>query len=108
METFPNQSFDLITCCQVFEHIKELKEFIRAVYSNMHANTYFYLEVPDIIDFDHLESNHSRFTEPSHLWYFSQKFLQNFFEQESFQVITSKKDRTVRGRNNLTLILKIK
>lgn len=106
-ETYPNESFDLITCCQVFEHVKDLKEFAQAVRSNMHLNSYFYLEVPDIKDFDTLEPDHSRFIEPSHLWYFSHKFLQNFFEKESFKVIASKQELTVRGRNNLTLILKI-
>ncbi len=104
-ETFPNQTFDLITCCQVFEHVKDLTQFVRAIRSNMHPQSHFYLEVPDVSDFDYLDPAHSRFTEPSHLWYFGENFLRRLFTQELFEVICSKTERTIRGRNNLTLIL---
>jgi trans-aconitate methyltransferase len=102
---FPDQTFDLITCCQVFEHVQDLKSFVRAIKTNMHSLSFFYLEVPDISDFDFLDANHSRFTEPSHLWYFGETFLRNFLGNEGFKVQSSKIHRTVRGRNNLTLIL---
>ena len=104
-KNFLNQSFDLITCCQVFEHVDDLKAFVAAVHLNMHTKSYFYVEVPDASDFSALPLTHSRFTEPSHLWYFNEAFLRKFFSKEGFMVIASKSEKTIRGRNNLTFIL---
>jgi SAM-dependent methyltransferase len=102
---FPDRTFDLITCCQVFEHVKDLNSFAKAIRSNMHDQSLFYVEVPDASDFELLDESHSRFTEPSHLWYFDDKFLKDFFKNQKFKVLCSKVETTIRGRNNLTLIL---
>lgn len=105
---YPNIKFDLITCCQVFEHVKDLKSFVQDLKTNLSCNSKFFLEVPSTNDFETLETSHSRFCEPSHLWYFSDSFLRNLFAEHGFEVIVSQTEKTVRGRMNLSMILKLK
>ena len=104
-ETFENITFDLITCCQVLEHIDDLKSFVSDLCSSINNNGYVYIEVPDISDFDSLPISHSRFSEPSHLWYYSKEFLTTYFESNSFSVVKLEIKETIRGRNNLMILL---
>ena len=105
---FEDHSFDLITCCQVLEHIENLTDFAKDVYSKINKGGYFYLDVPDISDFDTLEKNHSRFLEPSHLWYFNSEFLCKKLFKNYFSLIEYTVNKTVRGRNNLMILFKKK
>ena len=70
-ETFNNHRFNLITCCQVLEHVEDLKTFVFDIKNVLQLKGYLYIEVPDISDFNSLPIRHSRFSEPSHLLVFS-------------------------------------
>ena len=97
--------FDLILCCQVLEHIELFEEFLKAIRENLGNSGYVYLEVPDQSDFTHLEKEHTRFSEPSHLWYFSKTVLDKVMCQVGFNILQSDVKKTIRGRNNLMYIL---
>jgi 2-polyprenyl-3-methyl-5-hydroxy-6-metoxy-1,4-benzoquinol methylase len=105
---FPNHKFDLVTCCQVFEHVKDLKKFVQDLKTNLSPNSKFLLEVPSTKDFEILNPSHSRFCEPSHLWYFSDSFLAKLFTEYGFEEIVSRIEKTVRGRMNLSMIFNLK
>lgn len=104
-DSFKNLTFDLITCCQVLEHIDDLEAFLLNLKEIIHENSYIYVEVPDITDFITLKHDHFIFSEPSHLWYFSSDFLVSFFNSDGFKVLSHEVIRTVRGRNDLRLLL---
>ena len=98
--------FDLITCCHVLEHIEDFNKFITAMKSNLNDNGYIYLEVPDYSDFMLLEKNHSRFTEPSHLWYFSEVSLNRIVKNNGLEIERCEVKTSIRGKRNLIYILK--
>lgn len=105
-KSFAEFQFNLITCCQVLEHIENLHQFVINVSSRLIKGGYLYIEVPDISDFETLEIQHSRFLEPSHLWYFNSDFLcQNLFKNV-FLIVDYSITKTVRGRNNLMILFK--
>ena len=97
--------FDLILCCQVLEHVNAIEEFISAMKMNLKQGGYIYLEVPDQSDFQLLNDNHSRFTEPSHLWYFSKESLGEIVKKATLEIRQCKIEKTIRGRNNLVYLL---
>ena len=92
--------FDLILCCQVLEHIDDIEAFIEAMKMNLKKEGYIYLEVPDQSDFRVLNKDHSRFTEPSHLWYFSEDCLGEIVKRAKLEIKRCKVEKTIRGRNN--------
>ncbi len=103
-KTFIDHQFNLITCCQVLEHIENLNDFVKNVSNRLITNGYLYIEVPDISDFETLEKKHSRFSEPSHLWYFNFDFLCNNLFKNVFSLIDFTVIKTVRNRNNLMIL----
>ncbi|WP_269625325.1 class I SAM-dependent methyltransferase [Prochlorococcus marinus] len=103
---FKNKVFELITCCQVLEHVEDLQEFLLDISNSLAIGGYVYIEVPDISDFNELPLDHSRFSEPSHLWYFSSEFLTKYFESYGFQKQVDTVKKTVRNRNNLMILMK--
>ena len=103
---FKNILFELITCCQVIEHVVDLQKFLIDLNNSLIKGGYVYIEVPDISDFNSLPLDHSRFSEPSHLWYFSSEFLTIYFESYGFRKVADTVKKTVRGRNNLMMLLK--
>ena len=103
-KSFENIKFDLITCCQVLEHVQDLKTFVFDIKNSLSENGYLYIEVPDISDFETLPKSHSRFLEPSHLWYFNFKFLSEKLFNKKLNLISSSTIKTIRGRNNLMLL----
>lgn len=103
-DTLYGQKFDLITCCQVLEHIPDVKDFLQNIRKHMHQSSNLYLEVPDSSDFDTLPALHSRFSEPSHLWYFSKESIIPLLSKCKLTVNTVKVIKTVRGRNNLMIL----
>ncbi len=103
---FKDKIFELVTCCQVLEHVVDLKKFLIDLNNSTRKDGYVYIEVPDISDFTELPLEHPRFSEPSHLWYFSSAFLTNYFESHGFKKILHTVQKTVRKRNNLMILLK--
>jgi len=87
------------------EHIDDLDAFLINLKEVIHKNSYIYIEVPDITDFITLKHEHFIFSEPSHLWYFSSDFLIPFFNSDGFKILSHEVIRTVRGRNDLRLLL---
>jgi len=106
LEATLHVKFDLITCCQVLEHVPDPVTFLKSILNKMHSSSILYLEVPDSSDFSDLPKNHSRFTEPSHLWYFSYDYLQKTLRDCGLIIEHYCICETVRKRNNLQLILK--
>ena len=104
-ESFNKHRFNLITCCQVLEHVDDLKTFVFDIKNVLQSKGYLYIEVPDLSDFNSLSISHSRFSEPSHLWYFNFQFLTKNLFDEDFSLIASTVLKTVRGRNNLMILL---
>lgn len=103
-KTFIDYQFNLITCCQVLEHIESLNDFVENVSKRLTKGGYLYIEVPDISDFKTLEKTHSRFSEPSHLWYFNADFLCNNLFKNILLLIDYSLIKTVRNRNNLMIL----
>ena len=105
-KSFIKEKFSLITCCQVLEHVDELDKFVKNVRDKLENGGFLYIEVPDVSDFDYLPKDHSRFLEPSHLWYFNKNFLCEKLFKNNFQVVDKIIKKTIRGRNNLMIIFK--
>ena len=104
-ESFKNLNFDLITCCQVLEHVADIDAFLINLKEIAHKDSYIYIEVPDISDFTTLKHDHFIFSEPSHLWYFSSNSLFSIFESHGYKILSKEVTRTVRGRNDLRFLL---
>lgn len=103
---FKDKLFELITCCQVLEHVVDLDEFLIDLNNSLAMGGYVYIEVPDISDFNELPLEHPRFTEPSHLWYFSSEFLTEYFVSFGFKKIADEVNKNIRKKNNLNMLLK--
>lgn len=100
---FGAQKFELITCCQVLEHLGAPNQLLSDVRSDLAGDGYFYLEVPDISDFETLPDGHDRFM-AQHVSYFSEPVLRAALEQSGFNVVQQGVATTVRGRNNLWFV----
>ena len=103
-KSFNNEKFSLITCCQVLEHVDELDSFVKNVRHKLENGGFLYIEVPDLSDFDSLPKDHSRFLEPSHLWYFNELFLCEKLFKNKLKVVDQTIKKTIRGRNNLMIL----
>jgi len=101
---FGDQRFDLITCCQVLEHLDSPRQLLSDVLLDLTAEGYFYLEVPDVGDFSTLPENHDRFM-VQHISYFSEPVLRRALEAVGLKIVHRGVTTTVRGRNNLWFIL---
>ena len=107
-QAFHRQSFNLITCCQVLEHVPDLDSFLTEIHLRMNSRSILYLEVPDHGDFIKLPKDHTRFTEPSHLWYFSLNSLIPIVENSGFNILSANTFLSKRKRNNLFVLASIK
>lgn len=101
---FGDQKFDLITCCQVLEHLDSPRQLLSDVLLDLTAEGFFYLEVPDVADFSTLPENHDRFM-VQHISYFSEPVLRRALEAVGLEIVHRGVTTTVRGRNNLWFIL---
>ena len=95
---------DLITCCQVLEHLDSPRQLLSDILLDLTAEGYSYLKVPDIAEFLTLPENHDRFMVP-HISYFSEPVLRRALEAVGFEIVHRGVTTTVRGRNNLWFIL---
>ncbi|MBT3659353.1 MAG: class I SAM-dependent methyltransferase [Rhodospirillaceae bacterium] len=92
--------FDLISMVQVLEHVADPVEFLRQAKSDLSADGYLYVEVPDVHDFCDLAPTHDRFMAP-HLWYFSEQSLGHLCRRAGLAPVRFDREFTVRNRNNL-------
>lgn len=104
---FGDRKFDLITCCQVLEHLESPRQLLSDVLRDLKSEGYFYLEVPDVADFSTLPEGHDRFM-IQHISYFSEPVLQKALEDVGFEILHHGITTTVRGRNNLWFVLQPK
>lgn len=102
---FDGQKFDLITANQVLEHVPDPAAFLRGLRSRMSADGLFYLETPHVSDLSHLPEDHDRFL-MQHLSMFSQASLTNVCRQAGFDIVAVERQRTLRDRNNLLVLIK--
>lgn len=105
-EIFCGKKFDLITCCQVLEHLAKPNQFLLDVRLDLADTGFLYLEVPDISDFETLPDNHDRFM-VQHISYFSESVLRTAQERNGFRVLHHGITKTVRGRNNLWFVSRV-
>ena len=105
-DSFPQNIFNLVPCCQVLEHIDDLNLFVNDLRKITDKSSFIYIEVPDIKDFDTLPLDHFIFSEPSHLWYFSSAFLNPYFISNGFEILLSDVITTIRSRNDLRYLLR--
>jgi SAM-dependent methyltransferase len=102
-DIFSDQKFDLITCCQVLEHLESPRKLLSDVLLDLKADGFFYLEVPDVADFSTLPEGHDRFM-VQHISYFSEPVLREALEDAGFTIVHFGITTTVRGRNNLWFV----
>jgi len=102
-EIFGERKFDLITCCQVLEHVRAPIEFLTDIHSDLTDVGYLYLEVPDISDFETLPEDHDRFM-VQHVSYFSESVLRAALERSGFRELYHGITKTIRDRNNLWFV----
>lgn len=100
---FGERKFDLITCCQVLEHIGAIIKFLSDIRSDLTDSGYLYIEVPDISDFGILPLDHDRFM-VQHISYFSEPVLRVALELSGFKNLYQGITNSIRGRNNLWFV----
>lgn len=100
---FGERKFDLITCCQVLEHLGAPIKFLTDIRTDLTDVGYLYLEVPDISDFETLPEDHDRFM-VQHISYFSESVLRAALERSGFKALYNGITKTIRGRNNLWFV----
>jgi SAM-dependent methyltransferase len=84
--SFPSESFDVITCFHVFEHVYKPKEVLEKVYNWLKPGGIFYAEMPNIDSFDaRICRSYGHLELPRHLYHFSPTSLRRLFAAAGFR-----------------------
>lgn len=86
---FPNKKFDIIIMRHVFEHLIELKTFVKKIKYNLRNNSsHLMIEVPNINSIWRKIMNRRwpGYFYPYHNYVFSENFLKNFFLKNGYKI----------------------
>lgn len=88
-----DEKFDVITICDVLEHLENPKEMLTKIANLMHEKSILYVQVPDAIGIRYPYK--ASLGLPQHLWQFNTRSLVYLLEEQGFEVI--KKQKGVMG-----------
>lgn len=92
--SIPEETYDLITCSNVLEHIYDINSFIKNIVDNhMYVNGYLYIEVPDL-EYASSWNNISEFFIFQHLNYFNPNTLKCLLQRYGLQIVDEEKAGT--------------
>jgi len=99
--SFPeNESFDLIICSHVLEHVSDLRRLVTSLRGHLEPDGLLYAEVPQEIWAGlRLE------TDPvTHINFFTESSLCRLFSENGFQVLESRKQVATYGKSSLEVL----
>jgi 2-polyprenyl-3-methyl-5-hydroxy-6-metoxy-1,4-benzoquinol methylase len=99
------EPFELIVTAKVLEHISDPLPFLQEITELMIPESLFFIEVPDVVDFENLKSSDPRFFIP-HLYYFSSASLSTLISKVGCQVVSCRTVVTWRNRSYLQMLVK--
>ncbi len=85
MQYCPGKKFDLLSACDVLEHVTDPNSFILKCKSLLNDEGLLYLQVPDVFDF-RFPRNHNPLL-PHHRWHFKIKSIRVLLEKNGFEVL---------------------
>lgn len=97
--------FDIILCTAVLEHVYDLRSFVSVIVRDLSEDGVLFIEVPDILDFGKLPTEHDRLSAPHH-YSFSPNSLKRLLGEQGLEVVFSNREITLRGRNTLSVVAK--
>lgn len=89
LSAFPQQTFQIITMWHVLEHVHLLNETIDWLFEKLAPNGKVIIAVPNHESFDAqtYQSHWAAYDVPRHLYHFSQKSIQQLFQQHGFGLV---------------------
>jgi 2-polyprenyl-3-methyl-5-hydroxy-6-metoxy-1,4-benzoquinol methylase len=83
LQTFQNQSFDIITFWHVLEHLSDLEDDIKTVQNLLKPNGRIVVAVPNFKSYDanYYKGFWAAYDVPRHLWHFSQQSISILFSK---------------------------
>ena len=90
LESFPENSFDVITLWHVLEHLPDLESQVKVFRKLLKPNGSLIIAVPNYKSFDaiHYKEFWAAYDVPRHLWHFSQTSIKKLFK--NFQIELNK------------------
>lgn len=82
----PNHLFDIITACDVLEHVTDPHQFINQCSTLLKPAGLLYLQVPDVFNF-RFPRNHDPLI-PHHRWHFKYRSISLLLKQHNFEIIS--------------------
>lgn len=79
------EKFDVITMCDVLEHVKDPVEVLNKCFQLLSENGLLYIQVPNVLGFK-LPMNHS-YGLPFHLWQFNKKTLLSLISKTNLRYV---------------------
>jgi len=88
LEAFSDQQFDIITMWHVLEHVHQLDDTVKKLYTNTKTNGKLIIAVPnaDSYDAQKYQEYWAAYDVPRHLYHFNQKTLKQLIEKFGFQI----------------------
>ncbi|WP_338732284.1 class I SAM-dependent methyltransferase [Mangrovimonas cancribranchiae] len=88
LETFENESFDVITLWHVLEHLPNLDNEIKRLHRLLKPNGRIVIAVPNFKSYDanHYKKFWAAYDVPRHLWHFSKTSISKLFSKQHLKV----------------------
>lgn len=86
------KKYDVITMWHVLEHIPNLKDYIFTLENLLTKNGVLIIAVPNFKSYDakYYKEFWAAYDAPRHLWHFSKKSIQLFFNEANFKIVKTK------------------
>jgi len=84
----PSNNFDVITMWHVLEHVPDLSAQIKELKRLLKPNGHVIIAVPNFKSYDaeYYNSHWAAYDVPRHLWHFSEKAIENLFQEEKIKL----------------------
>ena len=96
-------SFDLLICTKVLEHISDPRPFLKEMSHDLNCDGLLFLEVPDLSDMFILPLDNERFFIP-HIYFFSINTLSELLIEAGFSILKYRVSTTCRNRSYLQIL----
>jgi hypothetical protein len=99
--TLMEEQKNLFTMIHVFEHIGDPNAFLKSVRNKMSLEDYIYIDVPDVMRYDHITDIHI-----AHKWHFSLTTLTGLLEKHGFLVVVGQNHNPPRHPESVRVLAK--
>lgn len=82
-----NESFDLVICTGVIEHVYEIDRVLRSIHVSLKDNGFVYIEVPDASRYFNFVTSPFQDFNIEHINHFSERTLINLLQRSLFEIV---------------------